>query len=43
VDWTDYRLYHLMLNNCMGFEAMVEATIVAAGLSGQEMPAKQGQ
>ena len=32
VDWTDYRLYHLMMNNCMGFEAMVEATIQAAGL-----------
>ena len=32
-DWTDYRLYHLMLNSCMGFDAMVNATIDAAGLS----------
>jgi cytidylate kinase len=31
-DWTDRRLYHLMLNSCMGLEAMVEATIDAAGL-----------
>lgn len=36
VDWTDYRLYHLMMNNCMGFEAMVDATIAAAGLVGKE-------
>ncbi|HEX3437730.1 MAG TPA: cytidylate kinase-like family protein [Pseudacidobacterium sp.] len=32
-DWTDYRLYHLMLNSCMGFEAMVKAAVEAAGLS----------
>jgi hypothetical protein len=32
-EWTDYRLYHLMLNSCMGFEAMVKATVDAAGLS----------
>lgn len=32
-DWTDYRLYHLMLNSCMEFDAMVKATIDAAGLS----------
>jgi hypothetical protein len=32
-DWTDYRLYHLMLNSCMGFDAMVKSTIDAAGLS----------
>ena len=31
-DWTDRRLYHLMLNSCMGFDAMVKATIDAAGL-----------
>jgi hypothetical protein len=30
--WNDYRLYHLMLNSCMGFDAMVEAAIKAAGL-----------
>jgi cytidylate kinase len=32
-DWNDYRMYHLMLNSCMGFEAMVKATVEAAGLS----------
>jgi cytidylate kinase len=31
-DWTDRRLYQLMLNSCMGLEAMVDATIDAAGL-----------
>lgn len=31
-DWTDRRLYHMMLNSCMGFEAMVEATLDGAGL-----------
>lgn len=31
-DWTDRRLYHLMINSCMGFEAMIEATIDGAGL-----------
>jgi hypothetical protein len=25
-------MYHLMLNSCMGFEAMVKATVEAAGL-----------
>jgi cytidylate kinase len=32
-EWTDRRLYHLMMNSCMGFEAMVGATIEAAGLT----------
>jgi hypothetical protein len=32
-EWTDYRLYHLMLNSCMGFDAMVNATMEAAGLA----------
>jgi cytidylate kinase len=32
-EWTDRRLYHLMINSCMGFEAMVKATIDGAGLS----------
>jgi cytidylate kinase len=32
-DWADRRLYHLMLNSCMGFDAMVKAAIDAAGLS----------
>ena len=30
--WNDYRLYHLMLNSCMGFEAMIGATIEATGI-----------
>jgi cytidylate kinase len=32
-DWTDRRLYHLMMNSCMGFDAMVSATVEAAGRS----------
>lgn len=31
-DWNDYRIYHLMLNSCMGFEAMIGATIEATGI-----------
>jgi cytidylate kinase len=31
--WDNHRLYHLMLNSCMGFEAMVKATVEAAGLA----------
>lgn len=34
-DWTDRRLYNLMINACVGFEAMVDATIAAAGLTNQ--------
>ena len=30
--WNDYRLYHLMLNSCMSFEAMIGATIEATGI-----------
>jgi cytidylate kinase len=30
--WNDYRLYHLMLNSCMGYEAMIGATIEATGV-----------
>ncbi|HTX40520.1 MAG TPA: cytidylate kinase-like family protein [Acidobacteriaceae bacterium] len=31
-EWDDRKLYHLMLNSCMGMEAMVEAALDAAGL-----------
>jgi hypothetical protein len=31
-EWTDRRLYHLMMNSCMGMDAMVGATMNAAGL-----------
>lgn len=31
-EWDDRRMYHLMMNSCMGMNAMVEATVVAAGL-----------
>jgi len=31
-DWTDRRLYHLMINSCMGFDAMIRATADGAGL-----------
>jgi cytidylate kinase len=39
-EWDDRRLYHLMMNSCMGMNAMVEATIVAAGLK-SEVPARE--
>jgi cytidylate kinase len=32
-DWNDYRLYQLMLNSCMGFPAMIGATMEATGLA----------
>lgn len=31
--WNDYRMYHLMLNSCMGFEAMLGAAKNATGLA----------
>ncbi len=31
-EWDDRRLYHLMLNSCMGMKAMVGATIEAVGV-----------
>jgi cytidylate kinase len=31
-EWDDRKLYHLMMNSCMGVNAMVEATVEAAGL-----------
>lgn len=34
-EWDDRRLYHLMMNSCMGMPAMVEAAITAAGLRSQ--------
>lgn len=32
-DWQNHRLYHLMMNSCMGFEAMIKATVEASGLA----------
>jgi cytidylate kinase len=34
-EWDDRRLYHLMMNSCMGMNAMTEAAITAAGLRSQ--------
>jgi Cytidylate kinase-like family len=34
-DWTDRRLYHMMLNSCMGFDAMIEAALDGTGLTAQ--------
>lgn len=31
--WDSHRLYHLMLNSCVGLDAMLKATIDAAGLT----------
>lgn len=39
-DWTDWRLYHLMMNSCMGFDSMVKATVDAAGLGVREPVAR---
>lgn len=41
-DWTDRRLYHMMINSCMGFEAMVEAVIEGAGLAAQQVGKSAG-
>ena len=38
-EWTDRRLYHLMMNSCMGFNSMVHATLDAAGLGAGEAAA----
>jgi hypothetical protein len=40
-DWTDRRLYHLMVNSCMGFEAMIGATTEASGLEVGQTTARQ--
>lgn len=39
-DWTDHRQYHLMLNSCIGFDRMVQATMDAAGLAELPSPAE---
>jgi Cytidylate kinase-like family len=31
-DWMDHHIYHLMLNSCMGYDAMIGATTEAAGI-----------
>jgi hypothetical protein len=31
-DWADRRLYHMMINSCMGCDAMIRATVDGAGL-----------
>lgn len=31
-EWDDRKLYHLMMNSCMGIDAMIEATIAAAAV-----------
>jgi Cytidylate kinase-like family len=41
-DWTDRRLYHMMINSCMGFEAMIEATLDGTGLA-QRIPAASSE
>jgi cytidylate kinase len=40
-DWTDRRLYHLMMNSCMGFDAMVKTALDAAGLTATEPAVRQ--
>jgi cytidylate kinase len=40
-DWTDRRLYHLMMNSCMGFDAMVKSAVDAAGITASEPALRQ--
>jgi Cytidylate kinase-like family len=42
-DWTDRRLYHMMINSCMGFEAMIEATLDGTGLALHTPAASSGR
>ena len=37
-DWADRRLYHMMINSCMGCDAMIRATVDGAGL--RHLPAE---
>ena len=32
-DWADRRLYHMMINSCMGCDAMIEAVMDGAGMA----------
>ena len=42
-EWDDRRLYHLMMNSCMGLNAMVETTVEAAGLRSVAIAAEQAE
>jgi cytidylate kinase len=42
-EWDDRKLYHLMMNSCMGIHAMVEATVEAAGLHAVAAAAEHAQ
>jgi cytidylate kinase len=41
-DWADRRLYHMMVDACMGPEAMMGAVLAGAGLLGHAQEAKTG-
>lgn len=41
-EWDDRRLYHLMMNSCMGVEAMIDATLAAAALHAPERVSAAG-
>ena len=38
-DWADRRLYHMMINSCMGCDAMIEAVTEGAGMGAQQFVA----
>ncbi|HEV2273202.1 MAG TPA: cytidylate kinase-like family protein [Acidobacteriaceae bacterium] len=38
-DWADRRLYHLMINSCMGCDAMISVALDGTGLSAQHSAA----
>jgi cytidylate kinase len=35
MDWADRRLYHMMINSCIGFEAMIQVALEGIGGAGQ--------
>jgi cytidylate kinase len=40
LDWADRRLYHMMINSCIGLEAMIQVTLDGIGGAGQAAVAR---
>ena len=40
LDWADRRLYHMMINSCIGLEAMIQVTLDGIGGAGQAAAAR---
>ena len=41
-DWADRRLYHMMINSCMGCDAMIDSVLDGAGKAGLRQPVTTG-